>query len=310
MRIRSFILILLLSYWMITAGSAAAADNDGRIYKMTAAEAREVVSDWLQGQGFAVINHTSSDESIELLAEKDRQSLRIRVQRHSPLAARVQIEPSGGAVQSSVVALQHYLDGYINFPNSRTEANIQTIPDRVLGYHKAVVCIYAAARDREVQITGVIVGKAGLILCTGHDLNVQEPVSVLLNEGREISGRVVKIDRRRDLALIQVDSVLETEIPLQNGRFMLQNGDRLYALTCPGSNMVDVEPGYLDGPPRRVAGIPLWQVQMHVAHGSSGSPVFDSQGRMAAMVKGRFRGTDSVGFLIPFEIILQFLEKY
>ena len=56
--------------------------------------------------------------------------------------------------------------------------------------------------------------------------------------------------------------------------------------------------------------MPLWQAQMNIHHGSSGSPVFDGQGRMAAMVKGRYRGTDSIGFLIPFEMILQFLGKY
>ena len=90
---------------------------------------------------------------------------------------------------------------------------------------------------------------------------------------------------------------------------MLQNGDRLFAITCPNGGVATIEPGFLDGPSRRVDGIPLWQVRMHIAPGSSGSPVFDSRGRITAVVKGRFRGTDSVGFLIPFEIILQFLEK-
>jgi serine protease Do len=91
---------------------------------------------------------------------------------------------------------------------------------------------------------------------------------------------------------------------------MLSNGDRLYAITCPYGGMANIEQGYLDGPPRRVAGMPLWQVQMHIDMGSSGSPVFDRQGRLVAIVKGRFRGTDSIGFLIPFETLLHFLEKY
>ena len=36
---------------------------------------------------------------------------------------------------------------------------------------------------------------------------------------------------------------------------------------------------------------------------------FDSQGNLAAVVKGRYRGTDSVGFLIPFETISEFLKE-
>jgi serine protease Do len=48
---------------------------------------------------------------------------------------------------------------------------------------------------------------------------------------------------------------------------------------------------------------------MHIEHGSSGSPFFDAQGRLAAVVKGRYRGTDSIGFLIPFETLLRFLDR-
>ena len=41
--------------------------------------------------------------------------------------------------------------------------------------------------------------------------------------------------------------------------------------------------------------------------GSSGSPVFDNQGRLVGMVKGRYRGTTTVGFVTPLETIVAFL---
>ena len=310
MKTPCFILILSLIFWTAPISWAAVNDNESRIYKMTATEVEEVVTDWLKNHGFEVVNNSRSDELVDLLAEKDQQRLHILAQRHSPLAARIQIETISGAAQSSAAALRHYIDGYINFPNTLPEPYSDGIPALVRSHHKAVVCLYAADPDKEIQITGVIVDKAGLILCTSHDLEIDESVSTLLSDGREIEGRVIKIDRQRDLALIQAEVLFDAQVPLQSGRFMLQNGDRLYAITCPSGRVVNIEPGFLDGPPRRVAGMPLWQVQMHITHGSSGSPVFDSQGRLAAIVKGRFRGTDSVGFLIPFEIILQFLEKY
>jgi serine protease Do len=59
-----------------------------------------------------------------------------------------------------------------------------------------------------------------------------------------------------------------------------------------------------------VNGLPLWQARIHIDPGSSGSPVFDGHGRLTAIVKGRYRGTNSIGFLIPFETLLHFLEKY
>ena len=46
---------------------------------------------------------------------------------------------------------------------------------------------------------------------------------------------------------------------------------------------------------------------MTIHPGSSGSPVFDAQGQLVAMIKGRFRGNSTVGFLTPLETIIEFL---
>jgi len=48
---------------------------------------------------------------------------------------------------------------------------------------------------------------------------------------------------------------------------------------------------------------------MKIYPGSSGSPVFDVQGNLVAIVKGRHRGTDSIGFLIPLETIIEFVRE-
>lgn len=299
----------LLIIWTTPAG-AISNSNESRIYKMTAAEAEEICVEWLQNNGFSVFHQSQSDQIVDLLAEKDGQRLRIIAQRHSPIAATIRIEGVQGNAQAAVSALQQYLDGYINLPNHQPGEERHTIPEAVRQHSNAVVCLYSAAGDKEVQVTGFAVDTSGLILCTGHDLEVNALISVMFSDGREIDGQVIKIDHLRDLALIQTSKPLENVIPLKEGRFMLQNGDPLFAISCPGGGLATIESGFIDGPPRRVQGMPLWQAQMNIHHGSSGSPVFDGQGRMAAMVKGRYRGTDSIGFLIPFEMILQFLGKY
>ena len=172
------------------------------------------------------------------------------------------------------------------------------------------VCIYAAGQDREIQLTGFIVDRGGLILCTAHDLELGQTVSIALFDGREISGTVSKLQHLVDVALIETVVALDSAVDLQQGRFMLSSGDQLFSITCPNGRSAGIEAGFIDGPPRRVSGMPLWQARMHIDHGSSGSPVFDSRGRLTAMVKGRFRGTDAIGFLIPFETLLNFLERY
>ena len=80
-------------------------------------------------------------------------------------------------------------------------------------------------------------------------------------------------------------------------------------MACPINPGGKVYSGIINSPPRRVKDLMLWQVDMTIHLGSSGSPVFDINGNLVAVVKGRYRGTDSIGFLIPFETLLAFLEE-
>ena len=67
--------------------------------------------------------------------------------------------------------------------------------------------------------------------------------------------------------------------------------------------------GRIDGPPALVKGYPLWQVDMKVVPVLVAARVFDKDGRLAGVVRGRFRGTESRGFLIPVGTIQEFLDQ-
>ena len=120
---------------------------------------------------------------------------------------------------------------------------------------------------------------------------------------------VLKADHHWDLALVKVGLESQSHISLQKGRNLLSVGERIYTVGCPVNLRGTVFPGVVNGPPRRVDDQIYWQVAMKIHPGSSGSPVFDAQGNLVALVKGRFRGTDSLGFLIPFETIVEFLKE-
>ncbi len=282
----------------------------GDIYDMPVAEAEDVISGWLDANGFKIYRPSPEGDATVLLADKGSQQLRIVTRQSSPLAVRIAIEPSPGAAESAAHRLRQYLLGYIQLPNRPVLPVQPSIPDAVRSVGDAVACIYAIHQGREIQLTGFAVDLRGMIVCTGHDLVLEDDVDLLLRDGREMAGRVVKIDRERDLALIRIPQDLQTVVTLRDGRFMLSHEDSLFAVMCADNGLAAIEHGYLDGPPRRVAGMTLWQVRMRIEPGSSGSPVFDRQGRLTGIVKGRYRGTDTVGFLIPFESLLQFLEIY
>jgi serine protease Do len=136
-----------------------------------------------------------------------------------------------------------------------------------------------------------------------HDVNVT------LYDGREVRGRVVKIDLRRDMTLIGIDSTLDTQISLAGGKMLIGMGERVYSIGCPANLNGSVFSGVMNGPQRRANDQVYWQVNMKIYPGSSGSPVFDFMGNLVAVVKGRYRGTDSVVFLIPLGTIIEFVES-
>ena len=84
-------------------------------------------------------------------------------------------------------------------------------------------------------------------------------------------------------------------------------GERVFSIGCPNNLQGTLSPGIINGPPRLVNDQPLWQVEMNIYPGSSGSPVFDARGQLVAMIKGRYRGTTTVGFLTPLEAIITFV---
>ena len=164
--------------------------------------------------------------------------------------------------------------------------------------------------ENSMQISGFIIDPKGLIVCTAHGLkNIQKPLTVALHDGRELPGWVVKMDRRYDLSLVDVKTDLKIPELLSNGR-NLRGGEteRLYNVVCADNSEGPFYSGMVSGTPRKSDNQLLWQINMTIRPGSSGSPVFDPQGKLVAVVKGRYRGAERIGFLIPFASLMAFLS--
>jgi serine protease Do len=286
------------------------------IYPLPLTEAEHVITEWLTTNAFQIDRQLASPDRVRLIAAKAQSRWEILLSRYSALAARVHLlaagtdEEADADIDPVVKAFWQHIENYIQQTVDVENTNALPIPASVRTHRSAVVCIYAdSSKGYPMQITGFVVDTRGLIVCTGHDLDTAKAVRVRLADGRQPAGRIVKHDTYRDLALVRVHEPLAKAVPLQNGRTLLSSGDMLFAITCSNGVPADIQTGYLEGPPRRVSGLALWQARMYIAHGSSGSPVFDDRGHLAAIVKGRYRGTASVGFLIPLETLLQFLDQ-
>lgn len=278
-----------------------------------ASEVAEIITNWLNGQGYTVRRDAPRPGHVRLLAWRLEERLEITVRPQSALASTVTVSGSGTAPPpDSCRQLREYVIGDLTggrapAPPPAKEHQRRLAPTEVLNQSDAVVCIHARSRQREVQFSGFVVDPEGLVLCTAHDLTDHQGVTVTYYDGTRVSGTIVRLDFERDLALVACDPGGGGFVSLTTARNLLGMGECVFSIGCPNSLSGTLATGTVSGPPRRVGNQPLWQVDMAIYPGSSGSPVFDERGRLVAMVKGRYRGTSTVGFLTPLETIIAFL---
>jgi serine protease Do len=302
--------LLILGFILVPSLPGAAPGDSFHRYPLPVVEAERILSRWLMEEGFEVSLSSPERGQIRLRAAGKNASWQMVLKPDSPLASSIQAEyfimgrPDPGRVES----LWAFLDAYARGILSGEENLVPGLPPSILSQADSVVCIKAKAGQMEIQSSGFIVDKKGVILSTAHDLEGIQEMAVFLHNGREFQGHPVKRDVHRDLTLIRVKSEFSTEVDLAQGRTFLRDGEKVYAVCYTGERERKILAGTISGPLRRSDNLPLWEVRMDTPRGASGSPVFDVQGNLVSLVKGRYRENHSVGFLIPLGTILEFLK--
>ena len=273
-------------------------------------EVTTIVTAWLTRSGFDVQDATLAMGTKQLTASKPNQRWVINLKPNSALATDMDARYTGSPAdeRAKVNQLSEYLAAYLDASMVNQEDSNRAIPVTVLSRIRSVVCIEAVLGNQSTQYSGFVVDTDGLIMCTTHGLKGLEEIHVILYDGRKLKGKLIRIDQERDLALVRIASELESAISLATGRNLLGMGERVFSVGCPVNLIGTVYSGIVNGPPRKVERMSYWQVNMEIHPGSSGSPVFDVSGNLVGIVKGRYRGTESIGFLIPLETIIAFVK--
>lgn len=302
--------LLIASILLILSSLFAEEGGVSRLYPLPMIEVERVVMDWLIHSGFEVSKIPIEGDQILLLGKKESEKWELILKPHSPLASILQIKytVSGGPHREKLQELWSHLERYSHGPPIEQETLAQEIPSKVSSQSASVVCIKAKLDQGEIQFSGFVIDPQGFIISTAHDLKSPQEILVTLHDGQRFKGEIVKNDSHRDLVLIHIRSALHSFIPIKGKRF-LKDGEKVYMIGYPNGHQGVIHSGLIDGPLRWVGPLPLWKVKMETLPGSSGSPVFDAKGNLVAMVKGRLRGSDTVGFLIPLETILEFLKE-
>ena len=158
--------------------------------------------------------------------------------------------------------------------------------------------------------SGVVWTSDGVVITNAHVAR-SDRATLVLWDGRTLSGRVTARDRRRDLATISVTGADETIDGLRSASIghpsTLRTGDLVVALGnplgIPGALALGVvhalEPGH--------AGRPRWiRADIRLAPGNSGGPLADAHGRVVGvntMIAG------GLGIAVPVTTVARFLSE-
>lgn len=265
--------------------------------------------DWLKQAGLNVESDGLQNGTATMKIDRVNGHWQLQVIPQSVLGAEVVVRAAGGGEDALLSELKLFLEGDIKAREELVpEASV--LPSPILNQIENVACVHVESGARSIQSSGFFIDSSGLVLATAHDLIEHDKVKVMSSTGMFFEGDVIKADFKRDLALIQVRASKEEIVSIGSGRNLLVVGERVYSIGCPRNLRGTVHKGFINGPPRKVNETFLWQAAIEVEPGSSGSPVFDNEGALVGVIKGRHREDVHLGFVIPLEIVVEFLQEY
>jgi len=314
--IRLLITLIFIIYpYFSIAGGEKKVDWQDRVL-LPVPEIAYKVDKWMRSFGVLVEQSPLKNGGIRIVgsggekSENEKWLVELIPQSSLGTEVSIQLEGNGGAVQERINLLAELLQPREDGEGTYIDSESNAIPEPILSQIGNVACIHAQTSSKTLQFTGFFIDDEGLILCTAHDLLKHEQVKIMSNTGVFYEGDVITADFEKDLALIKVNATKEGIVNVTDGRNLLGMGETVFLIGCPINLRGTIQRGFVNGPPRKANNVPLWQVQMKIQPGSSGSPVFDSTGAFVAVVKGRHREAKDIGFLIPLEVVVEFLKDY
>lgn len=172
-------------------------------------------------------------------------------------------------------------------------------------------------RPRQAMGSGFIISTDGYIVTNNHVVEGAETVTVRLTNRREYEARIVGLDERSDLALLQVEadnlSVLKLGKPGE-----LAVGEWVLAIGSPFGLDYSVTAGIVSAKGRSLPTesrdnyVPFIQTDVAINPGNSGGPLFNLDGEVVGVnsqIFTRSGGSIGLSFAIPVSVVVNVVEQ-
>ena len=159
--------------------------------------------------------------------------------------------------------------------------------------------------------TGTVVSDRGRLLTNAHVARRLGPVWIGTHDGELVRGRVVRLDRDEDLALIQADAPWVLWRPIQIAAEEAAPGSFATSIGYPAEDGWLVDHGRVEGllPAGGFADVSYLQSDVAIFPGGSGGPLLDARGELVGLMTGRRKGdAEGPSYARPAAALRRFLE--
>ncbi|MGC4071434.1 MAG: DegQ family serine endoprotease [Nibricoccus sp.] len=163
--------------------------------------------------------------------------------------------------------------------------------------------------------SGVIVSADGYVLTNNHVVNGADVIKVSLNDGRELTAKVVGTDPKSDLAVIKIDAKDLPAITFSDSE-KIEVGDKVLAIGNPFGFGQTVTSGMVSALGRSLGDREKYedfiQTDAAINPGNSGGALIDVKGRLVGIntaIYSRSGGFQGIGFAIPANLARSVMEQ-
>jgi serine protease Do len=163
--------------------------------------------------------------------------------------------------------------------------------------------------------SGFVIDSAGLVVTNNHVIADADEIQVVFNDGSKLKAEVKGVDKKTDLALLQV----KPDKPLKAVKFgdsdKLRLGEWVIAIGNPFSLGGSVSAGIVSARDRDIRSGPYdnyIQTDAAINRGNSGGPLFNLNGEVIGVntaIISPSGGSIGIGFAVPSKIALGVIEQ-